>query len=56
MSDELLWPDRTAISVLPEAERWQEPASLTFAGLFADVHRYANLLHRRGSGAGTPSR
>ncbi|GAB3837452.1 acyl-CoA synthetase [Dactylosporangium cerinum] len=39
------WPDRTAIAVLPDADRWQEPLRRTFAELLADVHRYANLLH-----------
>jgi fatty-acyl-CoA synthase len=33
------WPDRTAISVLPEAARWREPVHRTFAELLADVHR-----------------
>jgi fatty-acyl-CoA synthase len=42
------WPDRAAISVLPEATRWREPVRRTFAGLLADVHRYANLLHSLG--------
>lgn len=42
------WPDRTAISVLPEAARWREPESRTFAELLADMHRYANLLVRLG--------
>jgi fatty-acyl-CoA synthase len=40
-----LWPDRVAVSVLPDAERWQEPVRRTYAQLLADVHRYANLLH-----------
>ncbi|MET8757779.1 acyl-CoA synthetase [Lentzea sp. NPDC004782] len=39
------WPDRTAITVLPEAARWREPEQRTFAELLGDVHRYANLLH-----------
>ena len=39
------WPDRIAVSVLPDAARWQEPRRRTFAELLADVHRYANLLH-----------
>ena len=39
-----LWPDRTAASVLPDAERWQAPARRTFAELAADVHRAANVL------------
>ncbi|MGW4213779.1 acyl-CoA synthetase [Lentzea sp. NPDC004789] len=42
------WPDRTAITVLPEAARWREPEQRTFAGLLGDVHRYANLLHELG--------
>jgi fatty-acyl-CoA synthase len=43
-----LWPDRVAVSVLPDAEHWQHPAQRTFAQLLADVHRYANLLHELG--------
>jgi fatty-acyl-CoA synthase len=43
-----LWPDRIAMSVLPDAQRWQQPARRTFAQLLADVHRYANLLHELG--------
>jgi fatty-acyl-CoA synthase len=42
------WPDRTAITVLPDATRWREPLRRTFAELLADVHRCANLLHRLG--------
>ncbi len=42
------WPDRTAITVLPDAARWREPLRRTFAELLADVHRYANLLHDLG--------
>jgi len=42
------WPDRTAITVLPDAQRWREPVRRTYAELLADVHRYANLLHRLG--------
>ena len=42
------WPERTAVTVLPEAARWPEPRRRTFAELLADVHRYANLLHRLG--------
>ena len=41
-----LWPDRTAASVLSDAERWQPPARGTFAELAADVHRAANVLAR----------
>ncbi|MBP2702943.1 acyl-CoA synthetase [Microbispora sp. RL4-1S] len=43
-----LWPSRTAITVLPEASRWREPLHRTYAELLAEVHRYANLLHRLG--------
>ncbi|GAA4886170.1 acyl-CoA synthetase [Actinomycetospora straminea] len=42
------WPARTALSVLPDAARWREPESRSFAELLADVHRCANLLHRLG--------
>ncbi|MFI7121814.1 acyl-CoA synthetase [Amycolatopsis sp. NPDC049868] len=42
------WPDRTALTVLPEAARWRESEQHTFAGLLGDVHRYANLLHELG--------
>ncbi|MFI9812536.1 acyl-CoA synthetase [Saccharothrix variisporea] len=43
-----LWPERPAISVLPEAARRHEAVDRTFAELLADVHRYANLLHDLG--------
>jgi fatty-acyl-CoA synthase len=42
------WPDRTAITVLPDAAGWREPQRCTFAELLADVHRCANLLHQLG--------
>ncbi|MEU4712399.1 acyl-CoA synthetase [Micromonospora purpureochromogenes] len=42
------WPDRTALTVLPDAARWREPLRRTFAEFLADVHRYANLLHDLG--------
>ncbi len=42
------WPERTALTVLPEAARWREPQRRTFGELLADVHRYANLLRRLG--------
>ena len=42
------WPERPAITVLPEAARCREPLHRTFGELLADVHRYANLLHRLG--------
>jgi len=43
-----LWPDRLALSVLPDAERWEQPVDRTFAQLLADVHRYANVFHGLG--------
>ena len=39
-----LWPGRTAVSVLPDAQRWRDPQRRTFAELAADVHRAANVL------------
>ncbi|WP_327010593.1 acyl-CoA synthetase [Dactylosporangium sp. NBC_01737] len=42
------WPDRTAVTVLPDATRWREPQRRTFAELLADVHRVANLFHDLG--------
>ncbi len=43
-----LWPDRTALSVLPGAARWRDYREVTFGELLARVHRVANLLHDRG--------
>jgi acyl-CoA synthetase (AMP-forming)/AMP-acid ligase II len=43
-----LWPDRVALTVLPESDRWQQSSDRTFAELLADVHRYANLFHALG--------
>jgi fatty-acyl-CoA synthase len=43
-----LWPDRTAVTVLPEAARWRTPVRRTYAELLEEVHRYGNLLHRFG--------
>lgn len=43
-----LWPDRTAITVLPDAERWQSPTRRTYREMLVDVHRYANALHGLG--------
>jgi fatty-acyl-CoA synthase len=43
-----LWPDRVALSVLPDGERWERPAKRTYAELLMDVHRYANVLHTLG--------
>ena len=43
-----LWPDRVALSVLPDGERWEQPSERTYAELLSDVHRYANLFHELG--------
>ena len=42
------WPDRLALTVLPDGARWREPVQRSFSELLDDVHRYANLLHRLG--------
>ncbi|WP_280379631.1 acyl-CoA synthetase [Nocardia wallacei] len=42
------WPGRTAVTVLPDAERWRDPLRRNYFELLADVHRYANLLHELG--------
>lgn len=39
-----LWPDRRAISVLADAERWDQPVTRTFAEFSEDVHRVAHVL------------
>ena len=43
-----LWPDRVALSVLPDGDRWEQPTERTFAELLADMHRYANVFHALG--------
>lgn len=45
-----LWPDRVAMHVLPDAERWEQPSTRTFAEVAADVHRVAGALHDLGIG------
>ena len=45
-----LWPDRTAVTVLPDASRWEEPAHRTYGELLADVHSTANMLRDIGVG------
>jgi fatty-acyl-CoA synthase len=42
------WPEHTALTVLPDAVRWREPARRTYAELLGDVHRAANLLRGLG--------
>ncbi len=43
-----LWPDRVALSVLPDGDRWDQPSERTFSELLADVHRVANVFHALG--------
>ncbi len=43
-----LWPDHTAISVLADAERWDQPVTRTFAEFSDDVHRVARALETLG--------
>ena len=39
-----LWPDRPAVSVLPDAESFHTPLVRTYAELASDVHRAAAVL------------
>ncbi|HTJ68454.1 MAG TPA: acyl-CoA synthetase [Actinospica sp.] len=43
-----LWPEKIALTVLPEAARWREPHQRTYAELLREVHRIANALRRFG--------
>ena len=43
-----LWPDRVAVSAMPDAEHYRDVVSLTFAELEAEVHSIANALRARG--------
>lgn len=43
-----MWPDRMAVSVLPDGDDWQQPSKRTFAQLLRDVHKAANMLHDLG--------
>ena len=43
-----LWPERTAVTVLPDATRGTEPTHRTFGELLTDVHKTANLLRDLG--------
>jgi fatty-acyl-CoA synthase len=43
-----LWPERIALTVLPEASRWRDSYQRTYADLLAGVHRVANTLRRFG--------
>ena len=43
-----LWPERIALSVLPDGERWEHPTERTYAELLSDVRRYGNVFHALG--------
>lgn len=45
-----MWPDRPAVTVIPDTTQWREPMRRTFSQLLADVHRTANLLADVGVG------
>ncbi|MEN4478969.1 acyl-CoA synthetase [Mycolicibacterium cosmeticum] len=45
-----LYPDRSAVTVIPDAQRWLESRTRTFAELLGDVHQLANLLRACGVG------
>lgn len=49
-----LWPDRAAITVMPDADRWRQASTRTFSELLADVHRAANMLRQKGVQRHTP--
>lgn len=49
-----LWPDRAAISAMPDADRWRQASTRTFSELLADVHRAANMLRQKGVQRHTP--
>ena len=46
------WPERAAVSVLPDAEHFHDPLVQTFAELARDVHRAAAVLAGLGVGRG----
>jgi len=49
-----LWPDRPAVSVLPDAARFHTPLVWSFAELAQDVHRAAAVLAGLGVRRGEP--
>ena len=48
------WPDRVAVSVMPDAARWAEAVSATYGELLAMTDQVARTLVRRGVGPTTP--
>jgi fatty-acyl-CoA synthase len=47
-----MWPERTALTLLPDAAHWQEPVTRTFAQVRDDVEAAAQALRERGIGRG----
>jgi fatty-acyl-CoA synthase len=43
-----LWPERRALTVLPDAASWNEPICRTFEELLIGVHKTANMLREAG--------
>jgi fatty-acyl-CoA synthase len=43
-----LWPERRALTVLPDAARWNQPICHTFEELLVGVHKTANMLREAG--------
>ncbi|HWJ81191.1 MAG TPA: acyl-CoA synthetase [Nocardioides sp.] len=48
------WPDRAAISVMPDASRWADAVSVTYRELLALTEQVAHALARRGVTPTTP--
>jgi fatty-acyl-CoA synthase len=48
------WPERIALTVMPDASRWAEAVSLTYGDLRTMTDRVANALLRRGVAKSTP--
>ncbi|MEE1765173.1 acyl-CoA synthetase [Streptomyces sp. SP18BB07] len=42
------WPERTALTVLPDGASWRTPQTRTYVDLLSDVHQAANALHGLG--------
>jgi fatty-acyl-CoA synthase len=45
-----LWPERPAMSFIPDAARWEQTSTRTFSALASDVHRAAHVLSGLGVG------
>ncbi|GAA1087458.1 acyl-CoA synthetase [Tsukamurella spumae] len=46
------WPDRPAVRVLADAERWDDPIERTYSELLAAVDHHASVLRSAGVGRG----